>query len=210
MKVFVCPNRDETGKFIAAFRVNPEIWNGIVLDIGCGSKHFGTLFQNGKVRYYCLDLFPPADIIASLELRLPFRDSKFDTVIALDVLEHTENIYKAFGEICRVARRYVLITMPNGLDVKSRFRFLLGMGISGKYGLPMDPPRDRHRWIFSFKEAQRFVHARTQGNNFEVLIEGHLMGPGRTILGGRILAHLLPNVFSPWYLVLLQRKGFWE
>lgn len=210
MKVFVCPNRDETGKLIAAFRVHPEIWNGLILDIGCGSRYLKTLFPNGKVRYFGLDLFPPADIIATLESRLPFRDLKFDTVVGLDVLEHADNIFNAFNEICRVARKYILITMPNGFDVRSRIKFLLGMGISGKYGLPMDPPKDRHRWIFSLKEARRFVHARAECNKFEVLIEGYLMGPCRSILGGRILVHLLPNVFSPWYLVLLQRKECWE
>ena len=210
MKVFVCPNRNETGKFLAAFRVYPEIWSGLVLDIGCRSGHLKTLFANGKVRYCGLDLFPPADIIATIESRLPFRDSKFDATVVLDVLEHTDNIYEAFNEICRVTRKYILISMPNGFDIKSRIKFLLGKRIAAKYGLPMDPPKDRHRWIFSIKEARRFVQARAERNKFEVLIEGYLMGPRRSILGGKILVHLFPNVFSPWYLVLLQRKGCWE
>lgn len=46
--------------------------------------------------------------------RLPFEDSKFDLVMATEVLEHLpENIYpQAIKEISRVAKKYILITVP--------------------------------------------------------------------------------------------------
>ena len=66
--------------------------------------------------------------------------------MALDVLEHTDDIYRANEELFRVARKNVIIALPNAYEVKGRLKFLIGRTLSGKYGLPLDPPSDRHRW----------------------------------------------------------------
>jgi len=57
------------------------------------------------------------------------------------VLEHTNNIHKSFEELCRVARKFVVITLPNAYELKTRLKFLLGLPHSGKYGLPVDPQK---------------------------------------------------------------------
>ena len=205
MRVFVCPSRDEIGKFQGLVCAFPDIWYGLVLDIGCRSENLKYVLANREIHYYGLDLYPPADIVGNLEMGLPFEDASFDTVVALDVLEHTDNIYKACNELCRVARNYVLITLPNAYEVKSRLTFLFGRGLSAKYGLPLDPPDDRHRWLFSFQEARTFTHTMAQRHGFEVRVEGCLIGPHRAFAGGRLIASRLPNLLSPWYVSLLRR-----
>jgi SAM-dependent methyltransferase len=153
-----------------------------------------------------LDLSPPADVIANLEKGLPFSDKTFDVVVALDVLEHTDNIHKAFDELCRIARKFVIITLPNVYEMKGRIKFLLGRPISGKYGLPPDHTTDRHRWLFSFNEARQFVHFRARKCGFKIEDEGCLIGPHRSSIVARALVSWFPNLFSPWYLVLLKRQ----
>ena len=37
------------------------------------------------------------------------------------------------------------------------------------YGLPVEPPEDRHRWFFSSEEAENFVLYRARMNNMKVL-----------------------------------------
>ena len=74
-----------------------------------------------------------------------------------------------------------------------------------KYGLPTEPPADRHRWLFSWNEAKQFTHVLGQKNGFIVLEEGCLIGTRRSMAGGRLVAGLWPNVFSPWYIALLRR-----
>ncbi len=162
MKVFTCPRPDELGKFHGIVHAFPDIWTGRILDVGCRSGNLREVLHqhNEPVEYCGLDLYPPADVIADLEKGLPFKGKEFDVVVALDVLEHTDDIHKAFDEICRVARQFAVITLPNAYELKGRIKFLLGQRISGKYGLPVEKPADRHRWLFSFDEARNFVRVR--------------------------------------------------
>lgn len=43
---------------------------------------------------------------------LPFGDGRFDLVLAIEVLEHVDDPVKALGEIARVARRDVVLSVP--------------------------------------------------------------------------------------------------
>ena len=165
------------------------------------------MLLNKKETLYCgLDLYPPAHIIGNLEKGIPFGDASFDTVVALDVLEHTDNIHEAFKELCRVARKNVLITLPNVYEIKSRIRFLLGKQLSGKYGLPSNFQRDRHRWFFSLQEARTFIHEMGRLQEFEVETEGCIVGPHRGFAGGWRLVNLFPNLLSPCYVVFLVHR----
>lgn len=207
MKVIISPSRDEIGKFQGIIQAFLTIWEGFVLDVGCRSGHLKHALPNGKVQYCGLDLFPPANAVGNVEAGLPFADASFDVVVALDVLEHTDDIYKAFGELCRVARRHVVCSLPNAYEVKSRIKFLLGQRLSGKYGLPVEPPGDRHRWLFSFLEARTFTHGMARRHALEVTADGCLVGPRRGSAGvGRIVS-LFPNLLSPLYVALLEKKG---
>jgi SAM-dependent methyltransferase len=207
MKTFVAPGPGEMGKFqgvVQAFA--PSIWEGLILDVGCRSTNFKRLISSRAVRYYGIDLSPPADVMANVEDGLPFTESSFDVVVALDVLEHTDDIHKAISELFRVSRRFVVLLLPNGYELTARLKFLLGRPISGKYVLPVEAPSDRHRWLFSFNEAKGFIHGITQKYEFEVAEEGCLIGPRRGFAIGRLMASLFPNLLSPWYLVLLRKR----
>src|SRR5262249_42725778 len=48
---------------------------------------------------------------------LPFADRTFDSVILFDVIEHVPEMQKLLREAFRVARRNVLITVPNTEDI---------------------------------------------------------------------------------------------
>jgi hypothetical protein len=139
-----------------------------------------------------MDLFPPANVIANLGSGLPFARESSDTVVALDVLEHTDDIHKSFSELCRVARSHVLIILPNMYEIQLRMKLLFGRQLSGKYGLPSQAPKDRHRWLFSFLDAKAFTHALADRCGFEVV---------------RQLVRLFPNLFAPGYVALLHRAG---
>ena len=205
VKVFVAPGRDETGKLRGVALAFWEAWEGSVLDVGSRSGNLKYELPNGNMAYCGLDLYAPADAIGNLEIGLPFGNKSFKTVVALDVLEHTDNIYRAFEELCRVARANVIIALPNAYEVKGRLKFLLGRQLSGKYGLPLDPPDDRHRWLFSLREAKAFTHTMGRRHGFEVLSEGCLIGPRRGFAVGRLLVAQFPNLLSPHFIALLQR-----
>lgn len=119
MKVFVCPVSEEEGKFQAIVTAFPNIWSGSVLDVGCRTGQLKHVLPSKDIYYCGLDLVSPADVIGNLEVGLPFKNEKFDVVVALDVLEHTDNIWNAFRELCRVARQYCVITLPNIYDLNT-------------------------------------------------------------------------------------------
>ncbi|MDP2341584.1 MAG: class I SAM-dependent methyltransferase [Deltaproteobacteria bacterium] len=47
---------------------------------------------------------------------LPFSAGEFDVVTALEVLEHIEDVQAAANEIVRVARRFIVVTVPSQPD----------------------------------------------------------------------------------------------
>jgi SAM-dependent methyltransferase len=57
--------------------------------------------EAGDARYCCGNLYD-----------LPFDDDAFDTVLCSEVLEHLDHPDRAFGELHRVARRSVVVSVP--------------------------------------------------------------------------------------------------
>ena len=206
MKVFVSRNCESIDKFVSMVRAFPNIWSGSVLDVGCRSRQLKDALPQETADYLGVDLYPPADVVGNLGAGLPFDEASSDTVVALDVLEHTDDIYYSFAELCRVARNHVLLALPNLYEITVRKRIFFGQRISGKYGLPVNPPMDRHRWMFSFREAENFTHAMATKCGFEVVGEGCLIGRWRSAIGVRHLVNVFPNLLSPWYVALLERK----
>lgn len=81
------------------------------LDVGCGSKEISK--PMGAVTVDVHRKHRP-DVVASI-LCLPFRDGCFETVSALEVIEHVENDELALQELKRVSRNKVILSVPNAL-----------------------------------------------------------------------------------------------
>jgi SAM-dependent methyltransferase len=47
---------------------------------------------------------------------MPFEDRQFDVVTLLEVLEHIPDTQRALAEVCRVAQRFVLLSVPSKPD----------------------------------------------------------------------------------------------
>ena len=141
-----------------ARRIAPDARS--VLDIGCRDGILGKYLPR-EVSYAGVDLSPGPNVtrVCDLEKGIPFADASFDVVTALDVLEHVDNIWFAFDEMVRVARRQVMVVLPNSYHFRERLRFLRGRE-AGKYVLGPDPIRDRHRWLLSYRSAHSFCAQR--------------------------------------------------
>src|SRR4030095_709635 len=121
---------------------------GRVLDVGCDRAALRDVV--GRDRYSGVGLGPDADVRVDLERdgKLPFPDRSWDAVVCLDVLEHLNNLHEMFDEIVRVAAKHVVISLPNNWST-ARKRIAKGHGSFIHYGLPSDPPEDRHKWVFN-------------------------------------------------------------
>jgi SAM-dependent methyltransferase len=201
MRAFVSLSTGEAGKFECIVRSFRPAFDGSVLDVGSRSGNLKRAIGRGA-RYTGIDIGPPANVIANLERGLPFASKSFDTVVALDVLEHTDDIHAAFAELLRVGRQHVVIALPNAFELKARLNVMRGRHVSGKYGLPPEARPDRHRWFFGFHEADRFCRT-AERSGWHVQDAGALVGPRRGIFSP--LVRRWPELFGPSYLVWLSR-----
>ncbi len=150
-----------------------------LLDVGCRDcvlkGSIGTLIQ-----HYCgLDLFNNpdgcVDIVNNIECGLPFKDGSFDFVAALDCLEHLNDLQAGAEELLRVARKAVLISLPNMAYLNHRASFFFrGCFATGKYTLRYNTcasPFDRHRWVTVVPQTDRFMQqfAAANGVMLEIL-----------------------------------------
>lgn len=118
-----------------------------ILDVGCGTGYITSIMSNeldSTVIGCGMDTnrisfargnFGQEVIIADIT-QLPFRDNSFDVVVASEIIEHIHCTEAALTEIERVARKNVVITVPN----EPYFRianFLRGKNVT-RFGNPPD------------------------------------------------------------------------
>lgn len=160
-------NREARSRFIAE-RFRPFI-RGRVLDVGCDRAHLKRLVDG--LDYVGVDVGGTPDLVVNLEReRLPFPDRDFDFVLCSDVLEHLDNLHQTFGELVRVARGAIVVSLPNN-HANARRPIERGRGSIGHYGLPLDAPADRHKWFFSLGEAAGFLAGQVGGRHPVELVE---------------------------------------
>jgi hypothetical protein len=100
--------------FLRYFLASKFILPNLVLDVGAGERPKLSLYRR-DVLFISLDIERKEGIDIVGDARaLPFRDKCFDTLVALDLLEHLRESErsKAINEFKRVAKRRIVIHMP--------------------------------------------------------------------------------------------------
>lgn len=118
----------EPGKHYRAFvRFAKKHAGETVLDLGCGYGAYGrALADEGAKCFGCdiniqyLDRAVKNGLpVVAVDSRLPFADRSIDTVLLLEVIEHVPDFKALLSEAFRVARRNVLVTVPNSEEMKT-------------------------------------------------------------------------------------------
>jgi SAM-dependent methyltransferase len=132
-----------------------------LLDVGCDKAVLKSLLP--RLQYTGVDIGGTPDIQLNLEKmdKLPFADSQFSTTVCSDVLEHLDNLHFVFGELVRVTKKHLIISLPNNWS-NARQPIQRGHGSIAHYGLPSTPPKDRHKWFFGLSEAINFLQAQQE------------------------------------------------
>lgn len=91
-----------------------------LLDIGCGNgvitkkfKHFKIVGLDNYIYAIREARMRGLDVIIGDTYNLPFKSNSFDATFMIDTLEHLEYPEKALSEAVRVARKLVIVTVPN-------------------------------------------------------------------------------------------------
>lgn len=112
------------------------ITEGTVLDIGCGDGLLLSYLKTAHITASGIDISSEAvqhcriagltAMEYSLDKPLPFADDSFDTIVVLDVLEHLYDPLVVLAEARRVARRRVIVGVPNFSSLPARLQTLFG------------------------------------------------------------------------------------
>ena len=142
---------------------------GTLLDVGSRDCILQKFLPPGQLSYFSADVAPGLDYQIDLEKPLPFDDKSFDHVVALDVLEHVNDIHGAFAELLRVAGSTVIIALPNLASIRHRLSFLFrGKMGTGKYDLRPEGSGDRHHWLTVHPQINRFVEVNAPKHEFRL------------------------------------------
>ena len=97
------------GLYKSILKLAPKI-KGDVLDLGCGSKPYESIFINAN-KYVGVDLeisghnhFDSKVDYFYDGITIPFPDNSFDSVVCFETFEHIFNLNEVFTEISRVTR----------------------------------------------------------------------------------------------------------
>lgn len=116
-----------------------------VLDVGCGEgftlarlkkEKIGKSYEGIEYDETAIELgkklYPTLEIKKGDIYSLPYKDNSFDLVVCTEVLEHLENPKKAYKELIRVSRKYILLSVPNEpfftIQRIARFQNILHLG----------------------------------------------------------------------------------
>ena len=191
--------RDDKAGFV--YKKYKALLGGSVLDVGADAMFLKKHVTRGGGQYVGVGLGEGIDHELDLEKSpLPFDDDQFDTVLCLDVLEHLESIHFMFSELSRCARTNIIIALPNPWS-----DFFVGILFDRFqtspmkfYGLPIEPPRDRHRWFFGLKDAKEFLKysAKKYGYNItQIEVENENKPMGGKGIKGILGRWLLKQIF---------------
>lgn len=206
-----------------------EYLSGRVLNIGGGGKK-SLLRYVRPAEYVEMDIDGSPDFLLDLDRThpLPMADGCFDAVLCTDVLEHLEHFHRVFQELLRISNRYVIISLPNPLRITTHYlrrQHYLPQGsstlpgychgtYSKYYGLPLERPTDRHRWFYSYSEAEYFFRHHAKRGDYKILEEfplgmkgGSLRGKLlRWMLGCYLDESMMKDLFASTYWCVIEKQ----
>jgi hypothetical protein len=166
-------NRQERNEYVLELITKNFLDTKSILNIGGGQKRY---LKNSGFIVTEIDKEGDNDFSLNLDVidKLPFENNSFDTVLALDVLEHLEKFYFIFEEILRVSKKNVIISLPNSMIdlipifLNRKKKDKNNQGVYNKfYGLPVQEPIDRHRWFLTISDIERFFEIKSKNHNFQ-------------------------------------------
>ena len=196
-------SRSYRGKYTIAARLLGGR-RGTLLDVGARDRRLEHYLRGSALAYRSADRDDGHDHRVDLERRLPFGDGAFDVVVALDCLEHVDDIHAALRELIRVSRCTTVVALPNLAVWHQRISFLVrGRLATDKYDLTPAAPPDRHRWLTVLPQTDACVRANVPDQTHRLVRVVHETAGGRV---ARVLAWLALQAGLPLSRALVTRS----
>jgi len=201
-------SRQERARFISKRFEKYAKDSSKILDVGCSDN---DLKKNIGEKVFGIDIAGNPDQHVNLEKEKlsQFEDNSFDMIVCTEVLEHIDNLYETLEDMHRVSKKYILISLPNCSDIWKVARILLFSETGKFYGLPEEKPEDRHKWFFSWKEADKFFNSFCDKNSLEkkeCFVHFNYSDSFKGSLLKTFLKILPMKLFAQSYWILIEKK----
>ena len=165
MEIINFPYRKDRSEYVS--RKYENYLKGSVLDVGCHNRYLSSMIASND--YTGIDVSGSPDLYIDLDSidNLPFGDNEFDSVVCSDVLEHLDEFHLVFSELIRVAKKDIIISLPNCWNSVRR-HVERGYGSVVHYGLPLNKPDDRHKWFFNYVDIINFFTEQSLQQGLEI------------------------------------------
>ena len=183
-----------------------------ILDLGCRDMILKK-FLKGNFIYYGVDSYDlnqsdDTYIQHNLEKGVPNNVKGSDIIVALDVLEHIENIHEIYSQLFSISKKKVVIALPNMAYYKFRLNFLFRGVLSKKYIFSEKKIIDRHRWIPNYKSIEKFIKFNTP-NNWKITKYNFIAARKNfsiMYILEKILSKFFPNIFIYELIYIIKRE----
>lgn len=109
----------------------------------------GLDISSNRVRVAKKYLGPCVELIIGDIHHLPFRPRAFDVVLCLETLEHLLNINKGICELLRVSTKYLILSIPNYLNLGGFFTIVARLATKLGLKIPGFEPQIVDRILFA-------------------------------------------------------------
>jgi len=184
------------------------------LDIGCGDGVFEEFIENKNKNIKSTGIDFSSTAVESAKERnlnadfimadvtsggVPFDDNSFDTVIALDVLEHQFAPQDLLKEMKRVAKKFVIVGVPNFSSFPSRIQMLCGRVPEN------NRPKKGHVYWFN---REKLINLLENGGFKIVVIRMNYQLERYFLIGAflRFLTKIFPGLFALSFVVLAEKE----
>ena len=161
----------------------PELKPGRILDIGCGDGVVSTCLPEG-CDYQGLDISEACIyeqrhdnsyvryIEPSTVPEIVQSEGPWETILLLDVIEHTRDFTSLFELSLGQCRYNVVVSLPNELFILDRLRMLRGEELNA-HSLDRlgDPEGFKHQFIININKARSILDKVAIANGFELVTE---------------------------------------
>ena len=179
---------------------------GSLLDVGCRDQILKK-FLNEDIDYKGMDIVQNkqnTNIIQDFNKELNLSDNSFDTITALDVLEHTEEPLKIIKKLLQISKKQLIINLPNIAYYEKRLNFLMIGDLGSKYHFSGTKNQDRHHWFTNYILIQKFMSLNF--SNYKIIPVFKTRNKLKFLFYiEKYLYKIFPNLFC-WSLLIIIKK----
>jgi len=206
-----------------AEEVLPQWKADSILDIGCGDGVVSEYLE-GDCSYQGLDINdaciyeqkhdnPNVQYIEAAKIpELMKREGPWDTILLLDVIEHTRDFTGLFNLAIERCTKHVIVSLPNELFILDRIRMLTGKELNAhSLDRIKDPEGFKHQFIININKAKKILSDEAAKKEFELKQEilRPLTSKKRTLRLPLFLLKILssPQLWSMGSILIYTKKS---